>query len=228
MKKHAEARQTIEAIRQYVERSISNDEWPPGSRLPTERALADEFGVARNAVRRALTMLEDNGQIVRKVGRGTFVADDPGVAIVQPQHDSRKISPEDIMEVRLLIEPMIASLVVARATQNELDEMAKIAEKGNESNNMATFEYWDGELHNAIARASKNQYLIELVEGMHAVRRETSWGQLKRRGESEKRRAVYQTEHRDIISALLDRNAEQAEKAIRVHLRHVRWNLFGR
>ncbi|MBL4758366.1 MAG: FadR family transcriptional regulator [Rhizobiales bacterium] len=228
MKKHAESRQTIEVIRQYIERSISNDEWAPGSRLPTERALAEEFGVARNAVRRALSMLEGSGQIVRKVGQGTFVADNPGVVIIQPQHDSRKISPEDIMEVRLLIEPMIASLVVARATQNDLDEMAEIAGKCNESSNMATFEYWDGKLHNAIAHASKNQYLIELVEGLHAVRRETSWGQLKRRGESEERRAIYQTEHHDIISALLDRNAEQAEKAIRAHLLHVRWNLFGR
>ncbi len=228
MRKHVESRQTVEAVRQYIERGIRNGEWVPGSRLPTERALASEFGAARNSVRQALDKLEESGQVVRMVGRGTYVADIPGAPKSSPQRDSRITSPEEIMEARILIEPRMASLVVARATQQELEEMLEINENCANSRNMAVFEYWDGTLHNAIAQASKNQYLIGVMERLHAVRRETTWGQLKRRGESEKRRAAYQKDHEAIVSALLDRNAEQAEEAIRMHLNQVRWNLFGR
>lgn len=228
MKKRAQSRQAIESIRQFVEQGIRNGEWPPGSQLPTERALAEEFGAARNSVRRALALLEESHQVVRMVGRGTYVADSSSTAIDQPQHDSRTTSPEEIMEVRLLLEPAIASLVVARATQQELGKFEEISRNCAESRDMATFEYWDGKLHNAIARATKNQYLIGLMDRLHAVRRETTWGQLKRRGESAKRRVTYQAELDAIVSALVDRNAERAEEAIKAHLRHVRWNLFGR
>ena len=41
--------------------------------MPPERDLADEFGVARNTVRRAVGFLEDDGTVVRHVGRGTFL-----------------------------------------------------------------------------------------------------------------------------------------------------------
>ncbi len=228
MRKHAESRQTIEAVRQYIERGIRNGEWAPGCRLPTERALASEFGAARNSVRQALEKLEESGQVIRMVGRGTYVADTPGAPESSTRQDSRKTSPEEIMEARILIEPRMASLVVTRATQQELDEMAEINANCANSRNMAVFEYWDGKLHNAIAQASKNHYLIGVMDRLHAVRRETTWGQLKRRGESIKRRATYQKDHEAIVSALLDRNAEQAEEAIRTHLNQVRWNLFGR
>jgi GntR family transcriptional regulator len=47
---------------------------PPGDRLPPERVMADEFGVGRATVRRALSALADAGLIESHAGRGTFVA----------------------------------------------------------------------------------------------------------------------------------------------------------
>lgn len=55
---------------------IASKKLTPGSRLPTEPDLADRFKVSRNTVRRAMSMLENNGIVRIEQGRGTFVHDD--------------------------------------------------------------------------------------------------------------------------------------------------------
>ncbi|MGF1624154.1 MAG: phosphonate metabolism transcriptional regulator PhnF [Alphaproteobacteria bacterium] len=66
-------RQIAEAIVADIEGSALK----PGSRLPTEQALAARFGVNRHTVRQALAHLQDSGTIQVEQGRGTFVARDP-------------------------------------------------------------------------------------------------------------------------------------------------------
>ena len=60
---------------------IQSGEFTPGSAIPTERELGDEYGVSRITVIKALDMLERDGHIGRQQGRGTFVAD-PAVRAV--------------------------------------------------------------------------------------------------------------------------------------------------
>ena len=57
-----------------LKKRIDAGEWLENGRIPPERDLADEFGVARNTVRRAVGLLEQNGTVIRQVGRGTFLA----------------------------------------------------------------------------------------------------------------------------------------------------------
>ena len=62
----------IYTILQY---RIQSGEFEPGSAIPTERELGEEYGVSRITVIKALDMLEHDGHIVRQQGRGTFIAD---------------------------------------------------------------------------------------------------------------------------------------------------------
>lgn len=62
-------------IETLLRREILSGELPPGSPLPSEESLGQEFSVSRITVRRALSILEDDGLIVRQRGRGTFVTD---------------------------------------------------------------------------------------------------------------------------------------------------------
>ncbi len=135
------------------------------------------------------------------------------------------VNPEEMMEARLLIEPLLARLVVARASVAELDEIRSLAKRGDEARSMAEFEQWDNKFHRAIARASKNQYLIGIVEGMHSIRRSEEWGALRRRGLTDDRRRAYQREHREIVEGLCSRDPERARQAIVDHLDHVKRNL---
>ena len=61
-------------LAEILKERIEAGDWPPGGRFLSERELCDQFGVSRTVVRPALTMLEDDGQLVRIKGRGTFVA----------------------------------------------------------------------------------------------------------------------------------------------------------
>ncbi len=58
-----------------LRKRISAGEWSESGRIPPERNLADSFGVARNTMRRAVNLLEQDGMVVGQVGRGTFLAD---------------------------------------------------------------------------------------------------------------------------------------------------------
>ena len=61
-------------LQEILKEQIESGEWPPGAPLPPEMRLASLFGVSRVCVRQALQILEDDREIVRIQGRGTFVA----------------------------------------------------------------------------------------------------------------------------------------------------------
>ena len=61
-------------LQEVLKEQIESGDWQPGDYLPSEPQLARRFGVSRVVVRQALAILEDDRQIVRQRGRGTFVA----------------------------------------------------------------------------------------------------------------------------------------------------------
>ncbi|MBL8381072.1 MAG: GntR family transcriptional regulator [Burkholderiales bacterium] len=61
-------------IKESITRQIVSGRWRAGHELPSETGLCDHFGVSRGTLRRALDDLENQGRIVRRQGRGTFVA----------------------------------------------------------------------------------------------------------------------------------------------------------
>src|SRR5258708_12398820 len=63
-----------DAVRRFIVEAIENGSMPAGTRLPTERVLAEQFRLPRSVVRKALLPLEIEGKVTRHVGRGTFVA----------------------------------------------------------------------------------------------------------------------------------------------------------
>jgi len=62
-------------MRQSLEERIARGAWKPGERLPSEWELCEGYGVSRTVVRQALQELEQAGLIVRRKGKGTFVAE---------------------------------------------------------------------------------------------------------------------------------------------------------
>jgi GntR family transcriptional regulator len=61
-------------LQEVLKERIESGRWQPGNAMPSEPELARGFGVSRVVVRQALAILEDDRQIVRIKGRGTFVA----------------------------------------------------------------------------------------------------------------------------------------------------------
>ena len=61
-------------IKALLERSLDAGEWRPGDAIPSEMALAQRFGVAQGTVRKAIDALAADNLVVRRQGKGTFVA----------------------------------------------------------------------------------------------------------------------------------------------------------
>jgi DNA-binding FadR family transcriptional regulator len=198
----------------------------PGARLPTERELAKRFSIPRNAVRKALAQLEAEGSITRHVGRGTFLAGRQGGGEI-PASSVAHTSPAELMEARLRIEPALAELVVTNATAADFERMEACIDRAEKASTLDEFELWDAALHEALAEATHNRFVIRVLDMVTAVRQQAEWGKLKDRIVTPERRLRYQEEHREIVRALKERDADRARAGIIAHLQHARRNLFG-
>lgn len=198
-----------------------------GNRLPTERELARRFNLPRNAVRKTLAILEAEGSITRHVGRGTFLAGRAVAAPGAPLEAAVHTSPAELMEARLRVEPALAELIATNGTSADFERMETCLVRAERAATLDEFELWDAALHEALAQATHNRFIVSVLELVTAARRQAEWGKLKDRIVTAERRLRYQEEHREIVLALRERDAERARAAMIAHLQHARRNLFG-
>jgi DNA-binding FadR family transcriptional regulator len=224
----AHSREGGQRIREFIVKAAADGSLAPGAKLPTERQLASRFAIPRNAVRRMLAQLEAEGSITRHVGRGTFLAQRAGPGSGDfSVDDVSHTSPAELMEARLRIEPALAELIVTHATPADFERMGMCLDKAERAATLNEFELWDAALHQALATATHNGFVIRVLEMVTAAREQAEWGKLKDRIVTPERRLKYQQEHREIVNALRDRDAERARASIIAHLQHARRNLFG-
>ena len=86
-----------------------------GDRLLPEREMAQYLGVSRARLRQALDQLEREGVLFRRRGQGTFVQPPPATDATRLKSLARRVSAQQVMEVRLQIEPALAGLAALRA-----------------------------------------------------------------------------------------------------------------
>ncbi len=216
-------RDRTQEIRNFLLDAVAQGIVGPGGKLPTERELATRFGMPRNTVRKTLAQLEAEGTITRHVGRGTFLAGTGGF----PSDSINHTSPAELMEARMRLEPSMAELIVINATPADFERMETCLERAERGTSLDDFEVWDAALHQAMAAATHNRFMIRVFDMATAVRHQTEWGKLKDRVVTPERRLKYQEEHRSIVTALKARDADSARAAILAHLQHARRNLFG-
>lgn len=227
-----------------IDDKIRSGEWPPGTRLPTERELEQRLGVSRNTLRKVLRQFEDSGQIQRHVGRGTFVAETAKVVPMKPREATSAValtarpansltemlslaSPADIMEIRLIIEPSVSELAAHRASARELAQMEECVTRMDDAGEIGEYEQWDARFHETIVQSARNELLAQLYAGLTEARNSTVWTEMKRRSVTPERRAAYQRHHRAILAALLARDGERARQEVVGHLRQIRGDLLG-
>src|SRR5215208_5565279 len=115
------------SIADQIRAAILGGRLEQGQRLPPERELAEQFGVSRVTVRDALRTLEAMGLIEVRVGArgGAFVTAPTGAHVAQAMSDMMLmavISPEDIVESRLIVELGTITLACARAAEEDFEQ----------------------------------------------------------------------------------------------------------
>jgi DNA-binding FadR family transcriptional regulator len=213
------------AISAYLQRAIETGAYGEGDRLPPERELAATFQAARSTVRRALDQLEKAGLVSRRLGSGTFVG--ATTSANRKTHDlADQVSPIQLIEARLAVEPFTTRLAVLHATRRNLDDMELVLKHAEESlADKDDFSKWDGEFHLLIAHASGNPLLINVYRQINHVRLHAQWDAMKEKILTPEVVAAYNRQHRAIFNALNERDAQGAYALITEHLEKAREDL---
>jgi DNA-binding FadR family transcriptional regulator len=216
-------------LRETLLDKLRSRTWRAGHRIPTERALGEQFGISRSTVRRVLQEFKHRRLITQTVGSGTYVAEQVHEALSElvPAGGARAVSPAELMSARLVLEPAIIDMAIGNATAADFARMDECNHHAERATSLEEFEKWDAALHEAIAESAHNGFISAVFRLMGAARAQGEWGVLKRRSATPERRLEYQQEHRALVAALKERDAEQAKALCAAHLVHVRINMLG-
>ena len=214
-----DARTAFETLRGALDEGL----WPPGARLPAERALAAQLRLGRGTLRKALERLEGEGRIRRRVGEGTFVAESPAALL---RFDAAP-SPADVMEARRMLEPAIARAAALRARPEEVEAIAALARPVDAGADWRAWEARDVAFHGAVAAAARNPLLSALLKTLHEMREGADWGRLRRRAITPGARDGHARQHAAVAAAIADRDAAGAATAMRDHLTAVEAAMSG-
>ena len=151
-------RHTVSAeIRHRLADAIHTGQLAPGTPIPAERVLCQEFGVARTSVREAIQGLVIAGYVERRGNRSVVAERLPDVNFTG---DDRKALVTQLFEVRQVIEPAIVEMASKRATDEQRAELTEIASRVTLK--LDAFREIDRDFHSALARSCGNPMLHEV------------------------------------------------------------------
>ncbi len=200
-----------------------------GARLPAERVLAVELGVSRPSLREAIQKLASQGILESRRGGGTYVKAAPEnwaeASIVAPLESLLRSVPEygyDVLEVRHALESATAWHAAHRATDEDRARIRAAFEAMQAASDDAEMlSRRDAEFHLAIAEASHNAVLIQVMRGLFELLH-SSVSQSRQRMYSVPRNFEdLSAQHRTVMDAILAGQADTAREAIHRHLDYV-------
>jgi GntR family transcriptional regulator, transcriptional repressor for pyruvate dehydrogenase complex len=209
------------AIADQIRTAIITGRLGAGDRLPPERELAEQFGVSRVTVRDALRALEATGLIKVRVGAhgGAFVTTPTSALVAQAMSDMMAmaaVTPDEVVEARLVVELGTVTLACARATDDDLQQLREHCDHSRKE--LAAKRYsrelsW--QFHELVAQAAHNDALEGLA---HSFRTTLSLHPLRAREPRARSHALTVDEHFHIYEALERRDGDAARTAIAEHL----------
>ncbi|MGQ3047702.1 MAG: FadR/GntR family transcriptional regulator [Niveispirillum sp.] len=206
-----------------LEAQIRSGQLPPGSRLPTQKEIAEAENVSRTVVREAVARLTAQGLAVSRQGSGMYVADTAEYRAFQITKDELHELADivKLLEMRLGVETEMAGLAAARRTTADIGAIqdALQAMRDLRGDPVAAAKA-DTAFHLAIARATQNDYYARFVEflGLRLVPPRN----LYLRDQPEEAHQAYAEkvhgEHEAILDAIVRMDPTRAREAARHHM----------
>lgn len=197
-----------------IRNDILNGVYEPGDNL-IETKLSEEMGVSRTPVREALRQLELEGLVQSVPNKGVTVK---GVSEQDIQ---------DIYTIRMLIEGLAARWAAEKITPSELEELKEAVEleefytKKNDYGHLLKF---DTRFHDIIFRASKSMPLMHTLSTFHHYVQKARKASMS----SPRRAEEVLEEHKAILQAIIDKDAEKAEQLTTQHVKNASSNLLNK
>ena len=224
-----ETRRLYRQIADQIAGLIATGEYTPGMRLPAERLLAEQLKVSRPSVREALIALEVEGWVDIRGGTGVFVKEKPlttteaTAPLPEEKIDFPPVGPIELLDARDMVEPEVAALAARNGSEEMFTALSRIL--GDmvccSSTDPRHMDY-DHQFHFALAEASGNGALVQVMETLWAMRLAPLYVQLQNHFHNE---AIWQQailEHREIYEAVKNRDAKTARAAMHRHVQNAR------
>ncbi len=208
-----------EIARRLVEYLLSG-QVGPGERMPSERQLAQAFGVGRSAMREAIKSLSLIGLVEVRHGDGTYLRKTEGSLLPQVIEWGLLLGEprtRDLVEARQKIESIIAGLAAERRSEADLAELrvllARMEEQSHDAGDPAAFVEADVGFHLRLAEAARNTALRDVLAGVQALLR--VWiGRVIAAGN----RHLSYLEHVPILEAVERGDPAAAQAAMEAHM----------
>lgn len=193
---------------------IESGAYPPGTRLPGERELAERFGVSRVVIREAEISLEALGRVEIKVGSGVYVRNSSDtIGLVLPS-----VTPFELTQTRLLFESECAALAASMITDAQVEELeATIQRMESAPHDSADGEGADRDFHLIIAKASGNAANVFFLQTLWRMRTEIDAVKKVYAAVCHEDASHRVNEHAAILDALRARDPVAARAAMRGH-----------
>ncbi len=218
-------RRLSDLIADRLEGMIADGTLKEGERLPAERQLSERLGVSRPSLREAIQKLASKGLLHTRQGGGTFVTEtlslsfsDPLVALVKDQPDAEF----DTLEVRKELEGVAAYNAASRATETDrehigsrFNEMAEVQRSHAPSIDKLRV---DADFHMSIIESAHNVVLLHFMHAVREVLETTINSYLDQFYAAPPFVERICNQHRDIVTAIMDRDPEAARDKARFHL----------
>lgn len=232
-------KQIYEQVADQIRAGILRGQYAHGSRLPSERDLAQRLKVSRPAVREAIGALQNEGMVITRHGSGTYVADCP-LQVNEAAPDYAGLPPVDAdfspistLEVRLLIEPAIARLAARRAQRDPLaerylEQMSDVKDIGDPQQ-QARWSEADRLFHRQLAMMTGDILITRIAEEINKTMEQPLWNRLRDDGIYDPERIqLYAAEHRLIYEAIISGDEDAAAFYVEGHLKRVRRDISSR
>lgn len=211
------ARRLYQQVVVEIMELINSGEYPPGSRLPPERELAERFNVSRLTIREAVIALEVKELVKVKTGSGVYVADRK-----QIQGDAN-IGPFELTQARAIFEgeaAALAALMINDAELAELEETLNLMDQENSEGDL-TSQVADRKFHLIISRATRNAAILSTIQQLWNIRENSA--EIRRAYDGVCRIGAEHRleEHRAIFEAIKNRDSNAARKAMHLHFTRI-------
>lgn len=210
---------TVKYVIETLSTRIATQEYATEERLPSERQLAQELGVARNTVREALDHLESRGMIRRRPGSGSFVTYDPNIDGQTLSPVAADTGPLQLQVMRGIIEPEMVRLAVVNMSPRQIEALSVVLSKMERVQTDATaFVRLEEEFHRLLAVGTGNPLLIACYNLVLDARRQSFRAAMYRRYLTPARLATYQRGYNGLFNAIAARDIEEASEFMKLAL----------
>ncbi|HAG42871.1 MAG TPA: FadR family transcriptional regulator [Clostridium sp.] len=213
-----------EKVIEQIKEMIVKGTFKKGDKLPSEREMAESLQISRTSIREALRELEIMGLIESRQGEGNFIKNSFENNLLEPLSTIfllKESNPDEILELRNIIERGSVALAAERITDEELAEMELLLEDSLKSDFKDKLVDMDINFHYKIAQASKNFLILSILNAISFLIEAFIKDIRKNVITKEENIIMLIQQHRDILSALKAHDPIAAEKAMLDHLQYV-------